>query len=206
MIDTVEAPHVAVGQHPAPAEANRTAPCTSGAAGAGRHQQAAVNFRDDHQPLGAWSVTTALARRQTRTIETPTARRFSLAGVAPRRTSGRRTATASIARPVRARFRSRASVSASGSSGTPLQLPPTDVATERPAVEPHTLGAGPAPILGLREGACDRRDGEDAPARREQSPIRRPARPGVKYQDIIRDIRQVDGLTSARGFRIAWRG
>src|SRR5687768_3941270 len=76
------------------------------------------------------STTTSFARRHARAIVAPVTRRTSCAAVTARTTSGFVIRAPMIVRPRNAASRSRAIVSVSGSSGTAVQLAPSDVGAD----------------------------------------------------------------------------
>src|SRR5690606_12092867 len=118
----------------------------------------------------AWSRSPASSRRAVR----PGARMSAFA-----------TCTRVTVLPTTRPRRSRAIVSASGSSGTALQLPPADVAPIVFAVELDGRGGGAAALRGLRQRAPDAGHREHAPARRHEPPVLA-ARAGVEDDDVFR--------------------
>src|SRR5450432_2138141 len=114
----------------------------------------------------------------------PSVRRDSDAALTSWSTSARRTLRATIIEPDSARSRSRAIVSVSGSSGTPLQFPPPDVATELLPLELDRTRDARTLALGVRERRADGGHGEDSSARSDQlaSRIERCSR--VKNVDV----------------------
>src|SRR5688572_16199753 len=106
------------------------------------------------------SMTTALARRQTRSTVRPV-RRFEIEReVTSRRTSPWGHSTFAMVRPTRLALRSRASVSVSGNSGTATVFAPADVTAELTTVETHLVCAKPAAFLRLGKRRRDAGHGE----------------------------------------------
>src|SRR5690606_23669133 len=129
---------------------------------------------------------TFFPRRPTRSIRRPRSRLPRLAGESPgASTSGWRTVTPFTVRPTMLRCRSRAMVSASGSSGMPLQLPPADVPAVLPAFELNGLGGRAAAGRGLLQRARDGGHREHAPARSDEPPVLQPGA-GVEDDHVLR--------------------
>lgn len=105
----------------------------------------------ESDPIAASSITTAFARRQTRTTPRPETRREIVREVTRRNTSPWGHSTFEMIRPTRLALRSRASVSVSGNSGTATVLAPADVASEHAAGERHLVGAETASLLRFGE-------------------------------------------------------
>src|SRR5690606_5227022 len=132
--------------------------------------------------------TTFFPRRPTSRIAWPRSPAPSRRAVSPgARTSGFATSTRVTVLPTTRPRRSRAIVSASGSSGTALQLPPADVAAVVLALELDGRGRRPAALGGLRQRASDAGHREHAPAPRHQPPVLAP-RAGVEDDGALRPI------------------
>src|SRR5690606_34648718 len=99
-------------------------------------------------------------------------------------------------------------VSASGSSGMALQLPPADVAAVLLPLELDRLGGGAAALCGALDRRCDRGDGEHAPSRRDEPTVAQ-LRPRVEDDDVVSlcDVRRdLDRLPLFVRARVAGRG
>src|SRR5690606_2076229 len=126
------------------------------------------------------------ARRPTSSILRPRSALSRLSGETPgARTSAWVTRTPVMVLPTMWRRRSRAMVSASGSSGMALQLPVADVAAELLAFEGARLGGLAAPLGGLGHGGGDGGDGHHAAAARHESTVLSPGA-GVEDDQVVR--------------------
>src|SRR5579859_1286870 len=135
------------------------------------------------------SITISLARRQARWSHAPTSRRFRAGPVMPRSTSARLRRTLVIRSPLISRSRSRAMVSVSGSSGTPVELSPTDIRSVLLARELHAAGVVLAAAAGIWHRVTDASDGQDATAVGDERAVLVGLRAGVEDQDIVWQVR-----------------
>src|SRR4051812_2808096 len=137
-------------------------------------------------------------------MRAPVVRRASARAPTTRSTSGFETSTPAIVLPATRRWRSRAMVSTSGSSGTAGNLAPADVSAKLLAFEADPVGGDATAPLRLFEGRSDASHREHATTRRHQFAGRAPSGTPMKHEDVLQiggdvDRRAGGGLVGIAG-------